>query len=76
MKLMQKEFRRSLTGDGDVMAVLTESFGDKLLARYCMTYLAASAAHQAASHKIVRWFYFAMGVGITLVFGVIIRVFA
>ena len=76
VKLMEREFRESLEGDGNVMAVLTESFGEKMLARICIAYLDASSAHQARSHKIVRWFFFAMGVGVTLAFAVLVRVFA
>ena len=76
VKLMEREFREALEAkDGNVVDVLTESFGDKSLARMCLAYLAISASHQAFSHKIVRWFFFAMGVGITLGLGLIVRLF-
>lgn len=77
-KLLGPRFRKAVRGQSteDVMEVLTDSFGDKNLARVCLSYLAESSSFQAESHKIIKWFYFACGVGITTLFGVLVKVFS
>ncbi len=70
MKLLEKRFRKVLEGRGedgeDVMDVLTESFDSRELARICLAYLSATTKHQALSHTVVRWFFFALGLGLGL----------
>ena len=77
-RLHSTRFRNALRGEGSesVMEVLTDSFGSKNLARICVSYLADAARVRAESHKIVKWFYFACGVGLTLLFGIAVKVFS
>ncbi len=76
MKLMHKEFRGALRGEGDLVEVLTESLGDKTLARFSIAYLAIAAEEKAFEQKVFRWFYFALGAATTLAIGGIVKVFA
>jgi glutathione S-transferase len=76
MKYMEKEFQAAIRGQGDIMEVLTESFGDKNLARVCLSYLATAGDERKANAKVWRWLYFTLGVFVTLVFGAIVKVFS